>query len=54
MTPEQVSQQLIKWLDNGAEGELSIVGALDVRKGQELKNISLVIVAAALTPGDTE
>ena len=52
MTPEQISEGLIKWLDEGAEGWLSIQGALDVREGQELKNINLLVIAMPETNAD--
>ena len=52
MTPEQISQSLIKWLDDGANGWLSVTGALDVRKGQEVKNINLLVIAMPETNAD--
>ncbi len=45
MSPEQISDSLIKWLDDGANGWFSIHGALDVRKDQEIKNINLLVIA---------
>ncbi len=45
MSPEQIRDSLSKWLDDGANGWFSIHGALDVREGQELKNINLLVIA---------
>ena len=45
MRPEQISESLIKWLNDGANGWFSIHGALDVREDQKLKNINLLVIA---------
>ena len=45
MSPEQISESLIKWLDDGANGWFTISGALDIREDQEPKNINLLVIA---------
>ncbi len=52
MTPEQISDSLIRWLEGGAEDWISVTGALDVREGQEPKNISLLVIAMPETNAD--
>ncbi len=60
MTPEQISQSLIEWLEAGAQGYVHIYGALDVREQQEPKNINILVMALPETdywddtPGDTK